>query len=652
MKSKLKEKNNEILLSIGMIVKNEEKHLENCMKALMPLRQQIKSELIIVDTGSTDRTIEIAKKYADKFYTFEWINDFSAARNYGLERAEGKWFMFLDADEYFDEDISEIVDFFKYPALYEKYNSASYVIRNYSDSTKKNYTDFLGSRMAKRADGVKFNDPIHEWLPMHRPHGYFGTIVHHFGYAYKNKREQDLKSDRNMQPLLEEYEKNPENSRILCHISSSCRYEEREKYLKEWLKVCRAGKGGFYRNHCYKAYIGYDAYNKKYDEAIELYNEYLKLDYIDDSVCTIQIYMTIALVYYVQDKFKESYDVYEKYFEIYRRYRNNEVSLTELLGGDVSGISDSEYQESIIYYSDCLFQMNRENEAIERLSELNVKKLNFANLAKYSNIIAKSLRKSSSFKYAADFYAKVLETGDTDKIDITNKQLSEFYYENPDKRQDFAKEFVDINSDDAFVTIMKICAEKDKSKAADMIYHSLKSVTCWNDGYCEIVWLAMKNNADVSVLIDIMNNEQIDECFKTLALRHDDYAETVLEFADIDKFTFSIKALLWIVSAMEKAVIVSKELTDNQKHDLYYNFISVLSDYVFNIYNPELFNENDIEILPSLHKFGYYMGCAMMAINEDNKIGYIRLIKKALKNNENMRELVEFLLEEFSADLK
>lgn len=652
MKSRLKKKDSDILLSIGMIIKNEEKHLENCMKALLPLRQQIKSELIIVDTGSTDRSIEIAKKYADKFYTFKWINDFSAARNYGLERAEGKWFMFLDADEYFDEDISEIVDFFKYPELYEKYNSASYVIRSYSDNTKKNYSDFLGSRMVKIAPDVKFNDPIHEWLPMHRPHGYFGTIVHHFGYIFKNKREEDLKTERNMQPLLEEYEKDPENSRVLCHMTGSCKYEEREKYLKEWLKVCRDGKGGFYRNHCYKSYIGYDAYNKKYDEALELYDEYSKLDYVEDSVCSVQIYMTVALIYYVQDKFEKSYDFYEKYFDIYKRYRNNEISLTELLGGEVTGINDSEYQESIIYSSNCLFQMNRESEAIERLSDLNVKNLNFANFAKYSNVIAKSAEKSSSFKHIADFYGKVLETGDTDKIDITNKQLSEFYYNNPDKRQNFAKEFVDISSDDIFVTIMKIYVEKDKSKVADMISNSLKSITCWNDGYSEIVWFAMKNKTDVSALINIMSREQIDECFKMLALKHEDYAEIVLDFADIDKFTFSIKALLWIVSAMEKAVVVSKELTDNQKHNLYYNFISVLSDYVFNIYNPELFNENDIEILPSLHRFGYYMGCAMMAMNENNKIGYIRLIKNALKNNENMRELVEFLLDEFSADLK
>lgn len=97
---------------------------------------QIPCELITC-TGSTDRTKEIALKYTDKVYDFEWINDFAAARNFGLEKAKGKWFMFLDADEYMDEDCSEMVSFFSMPELYEKYNSASYIIRNYDDNVTK-----------------------------------------------------------------------------------------------------------------------------------------------------------------------------------------------------------------------------------------------------------------------------------------------------------------------------------------------------------------------------------------------------------------------------------------------------------------------------------------------------------------------------------
>lgn len=82
----------EIRLTIGMIVKNEEKTLGKCLASLKPLLDEVPSELIITDTGSTDHTVEIAEKYTDHIIHFEWCNDFSAARNTGLKAARGEWF--------------------------------------------------------------------------------------------------------------------------------------------------------------------------------------------------------------------------------------------------------------------------------------------------------------------------------------------------------------------------------------------------------------------------------------------------------------------------------------------------------------------------------------------------------------------------------
>ena len=120
-----------MLLTIGMIVKNEEKMLGRCLEALKPILDSISSELIIVDTGSTDGTVEIAKKYTDKVLFYEWTNDFSAARNVGLEKAQGEWFMSVDADEIF-VSCDDIINFFK-SGEYKEYNSASFSVRNYSN---------------------------------------------------------------------------------------------------------------------------------------------------------------------------------------------------------------------------------------------------------------------------------------------------------------------------------------------------------------------------------------------------------------------------------------------------------------------------------------------------------------------------------------
>lgn len=82
-------------LSVCLIVKNEEKFLAQCLKSVQGLAQQI----IVVDTGSTDRTVEIAKEHGAEVHSFTWCDDFSAARNAALEHVTGDWVLALDADE-------------------------------------------------------------------------------------------------------------------------------------------------------------------------------------------------------------------------------------------------------------------------------------------------------------------------------------------------------------------------------------------------------------------------------------------------------------------------------------------------------------------------------------------------------------------------
>jgi glycosyltransferase involved in cell wall biosynthesis len=82
-------------LSVCLIVKNEQRFLAQCLKSVRGLAAQ----LIVVDTGSTDRTVEIAREFGAEIYSFAWCDDFAAARNAALEHASGDWILMLDADE-------------------------------------------------------------------------------------------------------------------------------------------------------------------------------------------------------------------------------------------------------------------------------------------------------------------------------------------------------------------------------------------------------------------------------------------------------------------------------------------------------------------------------------------------------------------------
>ena len=97
-------------ISLCMITKNEDLFLEQCLNSV----KNLVDEIIIVDTGSTDRTKEISRKFTDNVFDFEWCDDFSAARNESLKHATGDWILVLDADETISEKdhhtIKEFID--------------------------------------------------------------------------------------------------------------------------------------------------------------------------------------------------------------------------------------------------------------------------------------------------------------------------------------------------------------------------------------------------------------------------------------------------------------------------------------------------------------------------------------------------------------
>ena len=85
------------VLSISILISNNRADtIEKCMKALVPLREAVSSELIIVDTGCKDEGIEIARQYADKVVEFTWCNDFAAARNAGLSECTNALFTYMN----------------------------------------------------------------------------------------------------------------------------------------------------------------------------------------------------------------------------------------------------------------------------------------------------------------------------------------------------------------------------------------------------------------------------------------------------------------------------------------------------------------------------------------------------------------------------
>lgn len=98
------------LLSVAMIVKDEEHNIRRALESV----KGVADEIVVVDTGSTDRTPKIVKEYTDRLYFHEWKNDFSEARNFSLKFPTCEWVLILDADEEVSEEFRKnIRDFLK-----------------------------------------------------------------------------------------------------------------------------------------------------------------------------------------------------------------------------------------------------------------------------------------------------------------------------------------------------------------------------------------------------------------------------------------------------------------------------------------------------------------------------------------------------------
>jgi glycosyltransferase involved in cell wall biosynthesis len=141
-----------------MIVKNEERVLERCLDSICDLMD----EIIIVDTGSTDRTKEIAAKYTDKIYDFTWVSDFSAARNFSFSKATMEYIYTADADEVLDEENRERFRKLKKVLLPEIEIVQMLYANQLEYNTTYNFDEEYRPKLYKRLREFVWEEPVHE----------------------------------------------------------------------------------------------------------------------------------------------------------------------------------------------------------------------------------------------------------------------------------------------------------------------------------------------------------------------------------------------------------------------------------------------------------------------------------------------------------
>lgn len=210
-------------LSLCLIVKNEEENISRCLKSVKGLVD----EIIVVDTGSTDRTIELAYELGANVYSFEWINDFSSARNYSFSKATKDYILWLDADDIITEESCNEIKY-----LLENLNDdVDYIPLTYSltrDEDNKTTYSLKRNRIVKRSNDFKWIGRIHEYLDVYGT-GYYDCIAE----VWHCKHGEH--TDRNLNIFLEmQRDKVDFSPRDLFYFANELYYNE--KYMDAIVK--------------------------------------------------------------------------------------------------------------------------------------------------------------------------------------------------------------------------------------------------------------------------------------------------------------------------------------------------------------------------------------------------------------------------------
>ncbi len=203
-------------ICLCMIVKNEEKYIKVCLDSAF----KFVDEAIVVDTGSTDKTIDILKKFGDRIQIrhFQWNNDFSAARNFSLQGVTADWILVIDGDQRIIGNPEKL----RNVLAASKVSGFNIIEESHMDGGAK--AKMLVYAKLFRNNGYQYHRAVHEQLDIDQ-----GAVldldedvckVIHYGYLEQNMKEK-AKTNRNLDILLSEYGKNPNDAFTCYHLGAT-----------------------------------------------------------------------------------------------------------------------------------------------------------------------------------------------------------------------------------------------------------------------------------------------------------------------------------------------------------------------------------------------------------------------------------------------
>ncbi len=276
-------------LSLCMIVKNEELFLADCLASV----KELVDEMIIVDTGSSDRTVEIAERFGAKVIPFSWIGDFSAARNLSLDQSTCEWILVLDADERLEPNQGDTIRKLLQDDAVAGY---SFLLRHLLGAKEEGKATISPMfKLFRNHPDIRFEGEVHEQAGLSAERAghklaLANVFITHLGYLEEFGRTED-KLRRNLEILESQLEKEPNNPFTSFNMGECYKFlgrlQEAEPYYLTAIK--KLSKADLHRPFSANLYysLGELYYLQRefskglqlLDEAIRIYPDYVNLFY-------------------------------------------------------------------------------------------------------------------------------------------------------------------------------------------------------------------------------------------------------------------------------------------------------------------------------------------------------------------------------------
>lgn len=248
-----------VVLSLCMIVRDSARTLRACLASIAPWVD----EIIIVDTGSLDETIEIAKEFGAKIFHFPWIKDFSAARNVSLANATGKWLFWMDSDDTIDAEngrkLRELA-YTEHPA-----HVLGFVMQVHCLTKNHAWTGDITAvdhvKLVRNHSDIRFERRIHEQLlaAIKRLNGiwqFTDIFVVHSG-SDTSAEGRARKTERDLELLELEYADNPRDPFTLFNLGMTYNdieeHAKSQRYLRECIEVSDPNDSTYAKTHAFLA---------------------------------------------------------------------------------------------------------------------------------------------------------------------------------------------------------------------------------------------------------------------------------------------------------------------------------------------------------------------------------------------------------------